>query len=138
MFLTGQGQSLQPPPQAVSVLGAGFGTLSPATCTLSQSHPGCRLPGQGTRGSVPPVSSSPGAADVTGWACTRVPEFFLSEGCPRGAGGPDRRRVCKHAGWLTSLGRSGDEPPRWRGQWCNAGPGKQSASTRFRGWPRRL
>lgn len=48
----------------------------------SRSHLVCWLPGQGVWHWVSPMSSSPGAADVTGWASTRVPEFSLSKGCP--------------------------------------------------------
>lgn len=79
----------------------------------SRSHLVCWLPGQGVWHWVSPMSSSPGAADVTGWASTRVPEFSLSKGCPGEAGRPDRRLVCEHTGWLTSLGRSGGKPPWW-------------------------
>lgn len=137
VFLTGQRQSSQTL-QATSVLRTGFGTLSPATCTLSQIHLGCWLPSRGTWGSVPSMSSSPCATDTMGWACTRVPEFSLSKGCPRGAGSPGWRLVCERAGWPTSLGRSGGKAPWWCGQWCNAGPGKWSTSALFRGQPRRL
>jgi len=70
--------------------------------------PGCGV-------SLPPVSSSPCAADLRGWACTRMPGLSLSKGCPRGAGSPGRWLVCELAGWPASLGRSGGKPPRWRG-----------------------
>lgn len=89
-------------------------------------------------GSVPSVSSSPSATDTMGWACTRVREFSLSKGCPRGAGSSGWRLVCERAGWPTSLGRSGGKAPWWCEQWCNVGPGKWSTSALFRGQPRRL
>lgn len=80
----------------------------------------------------------PCLTEVSGWACRRVPELFLSRGAPWELGlGPEQRLVFKRHGWQASLSRPAGKLP-WRyGQRCEAGSGTRSTSAHFKGQSRR-